>query len=583
MFIDHREPWSFTTKSTTLELGKALRAARARLEGEPERTPVSIAILSNFSTQYLSQAILTSLVNNGLNPQICETSFDQWELELNNKESHTHSQSADFLILTLSSTRLIQDPRVSSDPSGFVNYLRNLIVQLQNHHNCEIILTLPENLHAGYDHTSFFYKVVSQLRSDLTQELRELVHLVDLNPLIMEFGFERWEPGKYLANGQFSCHPNCYPLFGSYLANFIRNLVSRSTKLVITDLDNTLWSGVLGDLGWREIGLERDGSGYPHLALQRYLRDLKQSGVLLALASKNHENYVREAFENRREMILNWSDFAAIRINWNPKSQNIKEILTELNLSASGVVFLDDSKFEREEVRSSISGVIVPELPEDISSWCSFLSRSGLFTIGRTGAEDVMRLAFYEGERKRRNEAALYSSYDDFLKDLKLEVTVNRIDDSNFERVFELIQKTNQFNLTTKRLSRTELLNLTARDDCTCLCYQLSDKFSDYGIIAVLIAERKICSQELNTLLMSCRVMGRGVEMFIFDHFVQNYLSTDEVILGEYTPTQKNQPAADLLEKLGFEPIPESTEWHFKKGCNQNPSASHINNVIKDS
>jgi FkbH-like protein len=574
--------WPFNTHSTTLELTKSFRAATLRLKSLSEQPNTALTLLSNFSTQYLSQSIVASLIEWNIYPDLYESSFDQWELELNNRESRTHTHRSDFIIIALSSGKLILDERASSDPKGFTKYLRELIEQRKANQRCEILLTLPESLHAGYDHTSFFSKFVNRLRDAFTSELADITHLVDINPLIMEFGFDKWEPGKYLTNGQFCCHPNCYPLFGSYIANNIRNLINRSTKLVISDLDNTLWDGVLGELGWKEVGLDRYSSGYSHLTLQRYLLDLKNMGVLLAIASKNDESAAREAFEKRPEMVLKWGDFVTKRINWHPKSQNIEEILTELNLSSAGVVFLDDSKFEREEVRNSLPGITVPELAEDSSRWCSFLSRSGLFTSAKVSAEDTMRQSFYESEQRRRDESSRYANYEDFLKGLNLQIQVLNIEDSNFDRVFDLIQKTNQFNLTTKRHSRSELQTLLAKKGALGFCYQLRDKFCDYGIIAVTLAERCRAGYELDTFLMSCRVVGRGVETFVFNHLVMRYLTNDELLMAEYIPTQKNGPIASLLQNLGFEPLTSTSRWQFKKGLHQLPRIEHITDISSD-
>lgn len=564
----------FTTASTASDLSKKIKEAKSEELQAKANTKITITVLANFSTQYLVNSLYTSLIFNGIYPDIYETSFDQWEFELNNPGSETYLRNSDYILLLLSSTRLILNR--SKNSHEFSENLKNLLIRYKEKCCGEIILILPESIREGFDQTSFFYKWVKFFKKDLQQELENIVHFVDIDPLVMEFGFEKWYPSKFLISAKLCCHPNCFPLYGNYLSNFIQSLLRKSTRLIIIDLDNTLWYGEVGEVGWEGVGLDQDSKGYPYLMLQKYLWSLKEVGVLLAICSKNSFEVVKKVFDNRREMILKFDDFVAHEINWNPKSENIKKILSDLNLTTTGVMFLDDSKFEREDVKNNLPEVIVPELSENAERWCEFLSKTGCLTIGKVNEADLKKSSMYFAEKQRKEDAGTYTDYSRFLENLNLTITPEKVSSSNFDRVFELIHKTNQFNLTTKRLTGKELKKFASNDDCFCYCYSLKDKYSDYGIISVFIAEKVSSDWEINTWLMSCRAMGRGVENSVFDHFLTSVLTEGETVFGEYIATEKNKPIADLLEKMGFTQNSQNGPSSFTVGKNKNPQAEYI-------
>lgn len=564
----------FNTSTTVSDLSKKLKEAKSQELQAAANTKISITVLANFSTQYLVNSIYTALIFNGIYPDIYESSFDQWEFELNNPESETNRRKSDYTLLLLSSTRLILNRM--EDPHEFAANLRNLIIQYKAKCQGEIVLVLPESIREGFDQTSFFHQWVSVIKKELRQELQNIVNFVDIDPLIMEFGFEKWHSSKFQLNAKLCCHPNCFPLYGNYLSSFIQSLVRRPTRLIITDLDNTLWDGIVGEVGWEGVGLDKDSKGYPYLMLQNYLLSLKKAGVLLAICSKNSFEVAKKVFDNRIEMILKFDDFVAHEINWNPKSENIKRILTDLNLTRTGTLFLDDSKFEREDIRNSLSEVIVPELSENPEQWCEGLSKTGYLTIGKVSEEDLAKSSMYIAEKKRKDDAETYADYSSFLKNLNLSITPEKVSSGNFDRVFELIHKTNQFNLTTKRLTRKELEQLASSDHCFCYCHSLKDKYSDYGVISIFIAEKITSNWTINTWIMSCRAMGRGVENAVFNHFLSLMLAEGETVFGEYLMTEKNQPVADLLEKMGFTQNPENSTWAFTVGRNKNPQEEYI-------
>jgi FkbH-like protein len=566
----------FSTDSTASDLAKKYKEARSSEYLASIRTNVSISVLANFSTQYLVSSIYTSLIFNGVRPDIFEASYDQWEFELGNPDSETHRKKSDYVIVALSSTRLLLEPEKT--PAELSDRIARNLLAFKERSQSEVILVMPESLREGFDQTSHFAVFVREMKSRLREKLANAIHLIDIDPLIMEFGFAAWHSKKFLISSKFCCHPNCFPLYGDYISSFIQSLIRTPVKLVIVDLDDTLWKGTVGDVGWQGVCLDKETSAYSHLLLQSYLLELKRSGVLLAICSKNSTDAAHSVFENRSEMRLKLTDFVAQKINWSPKSTNVAQILEDLNLTTSGVIFLDDSKFEREEVRSQFPDLIIPELPPANEDWCEYLSKSGWFTIAKPILNGEEKSAQYLAEIQRNEDALKHQDYSEFLRDLGLVLTPRRVCDENFDRVFELIHKTNQFNLTTRRLSRSELAELANQKDTLCYCYGLRDKYSDYGIVSVFIAERTGSEWEINTWLMSCRAMGRGVEQAVFSHFYHQVAEENAIIIGNYVKTEKNKPVSDLLDRMGFMSQPDGRKT-FSVSLNVFPRADHIKTV----
>jgi FkbH-like protein len=555
----------FNTNSTVKDLSKNYEIELNISPAKDAYTKVSIAVLGNFSTQYLVKAISLSLQANMIYPEIYESGFDQWEFDLRNIDSELYKRTPDYLVITLSSQFLINC--AGNKPNEFIANLKCLIEGYKGRCKGDVILTLPESMREGYDQSSPFYRFVKELQLEMLKQLNGLASLVDLDSLIMEFGMNSWYPEKYLHLGKFSCHPNCYPLMGNRIGNAIVSLIKRPIRLIIVDLDNTLWGGVVGDDGWENVDLSVDSVGYFHLMLQRYLFSLKNLGVLLAISSKNSHEVAKKVFDDRPEMVLKFNDFICTEINWGPKSESVSRILKKLNLTETGLMFLDDSAFEREEVRSQHANIIIPDLSESVQNWCYILSKSGYFSISKTSNDDMNKSSQYLVELQRQEELSSSDSFDDFLKKLDLKLYESDVSDDNFDRVFELIHKTNQFNLTTKRYSRTELQAMLQDKNYICKCYRLQDKYSDYGIIGLFFL-RSLSSElswEIDTWLMSCRAMGRGVERTIFGSFINAHIKIGSIVQAEYIKTPKNKPVSTLLDSVGFAKKSSGTKLEYVK------------------
>jgi FkbH-like protein len=333
------------------------------------------------------------------------------------------------------------------------------------------------------------------------------------------------------------------------IASTLDGINGRSKKVVIVDLDNTLWGGVVGDDGVERLRLGgHDAVGEAFVDFQRGLQRLTNRGVLLAVVSKNEEDVALDAIGTHPEMILRQRDFAAWRINWRDKAENIAGLMTELNLGLDSAVFLDDSPFERARVREALPQVFVPELPADPLLFPAFLGSLRCFDSPVISEEDRSRSAMYSAERERTAVKANISSLEEWLALLDLQVTPELLSESNLERATQLLNKTNQMNLSTRRLTASELLAWSRTEGRTFWTFRVSDRFGDYGLCGlsslVLEGERG----RLLDFVLSCRVMGRGVEDAMLQAVAKHAADAGcTQVYGELIPTAKNQPCEKWL------------------------------------
>lgn len=324
----------------------------------------------------------------------------------------------------------------------------------------------------------------------------------------------------------------------------LEGLHGRSKKVLILDLDNTLWGGILGDEGWEQLRLGgHDAKGEAFVDFQRHLQRLSRRGVLLALASKNEEATALHALRQHPEMILRPEDFAAWKINWNDKAANIAELMSELNLGLDSAVFLDDSAFERARVREALPAVLVPELPPDPLLYPAFLAGLKCFDSPVISPEDRARTTLYVADRQRTAAQSQYGSLAEWLQVLDLRVRAEPLTDANLERAVQLFNKTNQMNLSTRRLTADELLAWSTRPGHFLWTFRVADKYGDYGLCGLASLVHQDGRGQLLDFLLSCRVMGRGVEEAMLGTVAQTAIRLGcREIQAEHIPTPKNQP-----------------------------------------
>jgi FkbH-like protein len=381
------------------------------------------------------------------------------------------------------------------------------------------------------------------------------VSLVDCDRLAGAVGKERWFDDRWWARSKQAVGLDAVPVLARQTAAVIAAAAGLSRKCIVLDLDNTLWGGIVGEDGLAGIRLGGDAPGEAYLAFQEHLLALKRKGVILAVASKNNPGDAREVFERHPEMRIRLDDIAVFLANWDDKPASIRRVAETLGIGLDALVFVDDNPAERQAVRELVPEVDVVALPDDPSGYVRALAAYPWLETAALTDDDRRRTEQY---RARAHVAELRSgagSMEEFLAGLGMRARIAGFDELRLPRITQLVNKTNQFNLTTRRASETEMRRVAEDDGHVDLCLELHDRFADHGLIAVLIARQDGPELDIETFLMSCRVIGRTVEEALVARVCREAAQRGCIRLrGRYVPSPKNAMVADLYERLGFEP-----------------------------
>ncbi|PYK42828.1 MAG: hypothetical protein DME46_09035 [Verrucomicrobia bacterium] len=354
--------------------------------------------------------------------------------------------------------------------------------------------------------------------------------------------------------------------FAFFLARCLRPLLMPARKVLAVDLDDTLWGGVVGEDGLENLKLGHDFPGNVHLRIQRELVELRKRGILLVLLSKNNEADARQPFDCLPDMLLKWEDFALRKVNWRPKHENLREAAQELGLGLDSFVFVDDSDYEREQMRQLIPEVLILNTSSDPLHTLNCLWTTDAFDSLTITEEDRRRHDDYR-VRTARDVQAHGNDLEDFLRSLQMEVTIEELGPANMERAVAMIGKTNQFNLTTRRHSRAQVQAMLAAPGSIGLALRLRDRFGDQGIVAILLATpgAQDCTLVVDSFLVSCRALGRGVEDALWTALMERASQAGvRKVLAQYLATPKNAIVAKLYDRFGLQPIeqgPSSTRY----------------------
>jgi len=335
----------------------------------------------------------------------------------------------------------------------------------------------------------------------------------------------------------------------------LERIQTSSKKVLILDCDNTLWGGVVGEDGYNGIRIGTDGEGLIFTDFQKSILRLKNEGVILCIVSKNNTADVMEVLNKNKNMVLKLEDFSLVKANWKTKSQNIKDLSVELDLSLESFVFFDDNSLERDLVRKNLHKVHVINPDIDISNWPQQIFESFEFIKFKLTKEDLFKTQQYKSRLKFVSEKNQTSNELDFLKKIKLNAKIVKIDKNNEQRCLQIINKTNQFNLTTKRYSSSEIQNFKNTKNNLIFMVSLSDKYGDHGIVALVMLRLEKYYVYIDNFAISCRVLGRQLELWILSRIVKLTKKRAKFIIGEYIFTKKNSLVANLYKDLGFKPI----------------------------
>ncbi len=410
--------------------------------------------------------------------------------------------------------------------------------------------------HLALRHPAARENYLDRLNRLLAERAPASVVLHDVRGLAAEAGARAWFDARFYFEFKMPCGAECLVTYAHSVVAVIRAIQGRSRKALVLDLDNTLWGGPVGDVGPGGIALG-DGSseGQAFLAFQRYARQLRARGVVLAVCSKNDADKAREPFETRSDMALKLSDFACFVANWENKADNLREIARRLELGADALVFFDDSPVERALVRRLAPEVAVPDVPEDPSDYVQALATGRYFETTAFTREDAARAQSYATNAQRRELADASSDLRSFLASLAMRMQVSPVSALNIERVTQLLNKSNQFNLTTRRMSLAEVKEVGAHPEWRTLTFSLRDSLGDNGLISVVFLRASEDTLTIDTWIMSCRVLQRGVEQFVRNEIVALARRDGfRRISGSYVPTAKNRMVEHHYAGLGFQP-----------------------------
>lgn len=534
---------------------KQLNALHERAFG-PGATPptlarqVRIAVLANHATAFLERGLRLALASRGYAAEIQAAPYNQWQAALLDP-ADVAAFRPDLVVLSLTSQLLAY--REAAEPEAFAAELAAMLKSTSDRLGAKFVVTLPEPLAEEVEPTAWARPWRRRLIDALQSALGELAVLVDLDPLVTRLGADRWFAPRFFVNAKLIAHPDATAALADHIAAAVAGCIRRAVRLVVVDLDDTLWGGVVGEVGWQGVDLDIEGRGFGYLRLQRFLLGLRERGVVLAAVSKNNERDAMEVFQNRSEMLLKPEHFVEMRINWEPKSSNLADILESLNLTPAGTCFLDDSAFEREEVRRLLPGVLVPDFPADIADLVPALAASGDFAAPVVTREDRARSRMYEEERQRRAARPSLGDLDAYYRSLGLELTPAPLGPANEQRVLDLIAKTNQFNLTGRRHGREAVAALASGGRAEVWAYDLVDRFGGYGTIAAVVLILEGGAARIDTWVLSCRAMGRTVEHGILQHIAERARACGATsLIGEFVAGERNQPVAELYPRLGF-------------------------------
>ena len=547
----------------------ALKKKRLLREGRErsDLTPKRIAIFSGSSSQELCSFLELFLLQKGFQTEIYQSSYDRYEEEalypdpalLEFKPDICYVYTCVHNIKTsIPFNATLEEAQVILENE--LDRFKRIWQALSQHFSCDIIQNtfdppcyrpLGQLEFKTLQSTSNFIQSINQGLLSRSSKFKNL-HFFDWAHLAQDIGLKHWHSQTHWHSYKYATHPDHFPQIAYTLSQTISALWGQSKKVLVCDLDDTLYGGVISEDGMNiELG-PGTPRGEAFSDIHSYLLKLKERGILLAIVSKNDDAIARQLFDHPHNL-LKPNDFSAILANWKPKSENIRALSKELNLGLDSFVFFDNSHFEREEVRQSLPEVEVPEIGDAPEHYCAILDRAAYFESMSLSEDDLKRNELYQLKQRFEQEAQTSQSYDDFLKSLHMQGRCEPLGEQNIQRVHQLLNKTNQFNLTTQRLSMAECEHLMSDENIICLAGHLRDHHGEHGLVAVISASIHQEHAVIDHFLMSCRVLKRGMESFMLEQLILR-LRERRVsnITGIYHKTKKNHQVEDLYQNFGF-------------------------------
>ncbi len=534
--------------------------------------PLKIAILASSSVEHLAEILRFWLAQEGFDAEIHLAEFDTVEQTILDPSSPLYRFNPDIVWLFSSHRDILADIPVTHSPSEVDDGLKQEIqrfisrwVILQQRSSAHIISNnadIPlERIFGNLEGSLGAGRVnfLRQFNIKLSEQLMPGVTVFDLDYLSSLYGKNTWFDESYWYQSKHAFSLNAIGLVASQAARVIAAIKGQAKKCLVLDLDNTLWGGVIGDDGMEGIQLGFGAAGEAFVDFQKYLKKLKSRGIVLAVCSKNDEQNAKQPFLEHPDMQLKLEDIAVFMANWDNKAENIQRIAQDLNLGLDAFVFVDDNPVERALVRRMLPEVTVVELPQDPAQYIRAIDQQSYFETVSFSSEDTARSDMYRSNAQRKSLENSCKDINEFLRNLSMKAVAKDFDSMHLPRIAQLINKSNQFHLTTRRYTESQIKTLMEDPNVIGRYFRLKDALGDNGLISVVILKRH-GSQELHidTWVMSCRVLSRGMEEFVHNDIltIAKCLGCSR-ILGKYIPTAKNKLVADHYQKINYQMIEE--------------------------
>ena len=542
---------------------------------------INVGILASFSLNGLEETLRVKSAQKGIDCRIYVGDYNQYNQEIfkSNSRLFQFNPQLTFLILDvrhiLGELYFLPYSISASERKEFVetkvDEIKKLVETFLDNSNSKLVITnfqIPVYSPYGINEQKEDFgmkQLVYEINNKIRHELKDqpLVFIYDFNEFVMKFGEYNVFNYRDYFFGDIKISIDYIPKFADELLGYVNAVMGITKKCIVLDLDNTLWGGIIGEDGFDNIKLGDDAVGRSFVEFQKRLLALNQRGIILAINSKNNFEDAMEVIKKHPSMILREDNFACMKINWNDKVTNLQEISKELNIGLDSMVFFDDDLINQEFVKTSLPEVLVVELPNDSSQFAQIITKMKEFDVLKITEEDVKRNEMYLVQKKRTELKNKIVDFDEFLKQMNIEVNIKKADSFTIPRISQLTLKTNQFNLTTKRYQQEEISSFSSDKDRIVECVQVSDKFGDNGITGVYIIEKKDSKEWIiDTFLLSCRIMGRKVEEAMLYQIIEKAKNLGiKKIKGKFIPTKKNKPAENFYSDCDFKK--EGDYWVF--------------------
>ncbi len=542
----------------------------------PDEKRIKVALLSSFTIDPLAIYIDIKSRLAQLHPEIYIAPFNQYQQEIFDENSGLYSFKPDIIILAVQADVLLNEnfisefvklPDVEQYQTEIINRFQAILSMLTSRTESLVLVNnfivpsfTPYGILDNKADTGFqsFFLGLNERLSELYRRSRQ-VYVVDLEGAASKHGKSRCLDPKLYYRGSFLFSESFLPVIADEYMGYIKALKNLARKCIVLDLDNVLWGGIIGEDGIEGIKLGIDSPGNAYKDFQRVLLSYYNRGILLAINSKNNPEDAIKAIREHPHMLLREKHFAAIKINWQNKIQNMMELAKEINIGLDSIVFIDDNPREREQMKHALPQVLVVDLPSSPFLYRQTLENMNDFNVLALTEEDKMRGEMYHARKKREELRESISSLEDFLKSLKMKIIIKPADEMRLPRIVRMVNKTNQFNLTTRRYTEVEIGKMKeAKEKFSIYSLQVSDRLGDEGIVGVAIIRKEPRTWTLDSFLLSCRVIGRKVETAFLAKIVADAKEQGvSALVGEYIPTQKNAPVKGFFADHGFTELPQ--------------------------